>query len=67
MLNIDKGDQLEELIKKTFSTIEDIADVRQMTIPSRQVIQKIEVDKDGNVDILPAFAGGFRLGRNRSN
>jgi site-specific DNA recombinase len=62
MLNIDKGDQLEELIKKTFSTIEDIADVRQMTNAQlRQVIQKIEVDKDGNVDIYLRLLGDLGL------
>lgn len=61
-LNIDKGDQLEGLIKKTFSTIEDIADVRQMSNAQlRQVIQKIEVDKDGNVDIFLRLLGDLGL------
>lgn len=61
-LNIDKGDQLEGLIKKTFSTIEDIADVRQMTNAQlKQVIQKIEVDKDGNVDIYLRLLGDLGL------
>lgn len=61
-LNIDKGDQLEGLIKKTFSTIEDIADVRQMTNSQlKQVIQKIEVDKDGNVDIYLRLLGDLGL------
>lgn len=61
-LNIDKSDQLEGLIKKTFSTIEDIADVRQMTNAQlKQVIQKIEVDKEGNVDIYLRLLGDLGL------
>lgn len=61
-LNIDKGDQLEGLIKKTFSTIEDIADVRQMTnVQLKQVIQKIEIDKNGNVDIYLRLLGDLGL------
>ena len=50
--NIDKGEQLEGIINKTFDTIESITDMRQLTNAQlKQVIQKIEVDKDGNVDI----------------
>lgn len=64
-LNIDKGDRLEELIKKTFSTIEDIADVRQLTNAQlKQVLQKIEVDKDGNVDIYLRLLGDLGLDKN---
>ena len=49
---MDKGDQLEEIIKKTFQSIEDITSVREMTNEQlKKIIQKIEVDKDGNVDI----------------
>lgn len=56
--NTDKGDWLEERIKKTFSTMEDIADVRQMTNAQlKQVIQKILVDKDGNVDVYLRLLG----------
>lgn len=45
--------QLERLIKKTFSTIEDIADARQMSNAQlKEIIGKIEVDGEGNVDIF---------------
>lgn len=61
-LNINKGDQLEGLIKKAFSSIEDIADVRQMTNAQlKLVIQKIEVDKEGNVDIYLRLLGDLGL------
>lgn len=60
--NIDKGEQLEGIIKKTFDTIESIADVRQLTNAQlKQVIQKIEVDKDGNVDIYLRLLGDLGL------
>ena len=52
-LHRGSGGQLEGLIKKTFSTPEDIADLRQMTNAQlRRVIQKIEVDQKGHVDIF---------------
>lgn len=60
--NLDKGDQLEEVIKKTFRNIEDISSVRDMTNEQlKQVIQKIEVDKDGNVDIYLRLFGDIGL------
>ena len=50
--NLTKGEQLEAILNNTFKDIEDIADVRQMTNTQlKKLIQKIEVDKDGNVDI----------------
>lgn len=50
--NITKGDQLETILNNTFKKIEDIADVHQMTNAQlRRIIDKIVVDKDGNVDI----------------
>lgn len=50
--NLDKGDQLEEIIKKTFQNVEDITSVRDMTNEQlKKIIFKIEVDKDGKVDI----------------
>jgi len=61
-LNIDKGDQLEELIQSTFSTIESITDVRSMTNAQlKRIIQKILVDKDGNVDIYLRLLGDLGL------
>lgn len=60
--NIDKGEQLEGIIKKTFDTIESITDVRQLTNAQiKQVIQKIEVDQDGNVDIFLRLLGDLGL------
>ena len=50
--HLTKGEQLEAILNQTFKAIEDIADVRQMTNAQlKQIIQKIEVDKDGNADI----------------
>lgn len=50
--NLSKGDQLKAIIQKTFRSIEDIASVRDMTNEQlKRIIQKIEVDKEGNVDI----------------
>jgi DNA invertase Pin-like site-specific DNA recombinase len=61
-LNIDKGEQLEGIIKKTFDTVESIADVHQLTNAQlKQVIQKIEVDQDGNVDIFLRLLGDLGL------
>lgn len=52
-ITIDKGGQLKNVICKTFDTIESIADIRQMTNAQlRQIIRKIEVDRNGNVDIF---------------
>ena len=52
-LNSDRGEQLEELIEKTFSTTQDIADIQRMTNTQlRQVIRTIEVDMEGNVEIF---------------
>lgn len=60
--NLDKGDQLETIIKKTFQNIEDVASVRDMTNEQlKQIIQKIEVDKDGNVDIYLRLLGDLGL------
>jgi len=60
--NLDKGSQLAEIIKKSFQNIEDITSVRDMTNEQiKQVIQKIEVDKDGNVDIYLRLFGDLGL------
>ena len=57
---LEKGGQLEEVVGRTFRRIEDIVSVREMTNAQlKQVIQKIEVDKDGNVDISLHLFGGL--------
>lgn len=61
--HLTKGEQLEEILNNTFKKIEDITDVRQMTnIQLKKMIQKIEVDKDGNVDIYLRLLGDLGLG-----
>lgn len=60
--NLDKGEQLEALIQKTFQSIEDITSVRDMTNEQlKQIIRKIEVDKEGNVDIFLRIFGDLGL------
>ena len=60
--HLTKGDQLEAILQDTFRQIEDIADVQQMTNAQlKRIIQKIEVDKDGNVDIYLRLFGDLGL------
>lgn len=60
--NLNKGDQLEDVIRMTFKRIEDIVSVRDMTNEQlKQIIQKIEVDKEGNVDIYLRLFGDLGL------
>ena len=60
--HLTKGEQLETILNKTFKEIEDITDVRQMTNQQlKQIIEKIEVDKDGNVDIYLRLLGEIGL------
>ena len=60
--HLTKGEQLEAILNNTFKTIEDITDVRQMTnMQLKKLIQKIEVDKDGNVDIYLRLLGDLGL------
>ncbi len=50
--HLTKHEQLEGILNKTFRSIEDITDVSQMTNAQlRKIIQRIEIDKDGNVDV----------------
>ena len=57
-----KGEQLENILNRTFKEIEDITDVHQMTNQQlKRLIQKIEVDKDGNVDIYLRLLGDLGL------
>ena len=60
--HLTKGEQLETILNRTFKEIEDISDVRQMTNAQlKRIIQKIEVDKDGNVDIYLRIFGDLGL------
>lgn len=60
--HLTKGAQLEAILHQTFREIEDITDVRQMTNAQlKRIIQKIEVDKDGTVDIYLRLLGNLGL------
>ena len=60
--HLTKGEQLENILNKTFKEIEDITDVHQMTNQQlKRLIQKIEVDKEGNVDIYLRLLGDLGL------
>ena len=49
---LTKGDRLEEILNASFKEVEDITAVRQMTNAQlRSIIKKIEVDKEGTVNI----------------
>lgn len=60
--NLTKGEKLEAILYNTFKDIEDIVDVRQMTNTQlKKLVKKIEVDKDGNVDIYLRVLGDLGL------
>lgn len=60
--NLTKGDQMEKILNDTFKQIEDITDVHEMTnVQLKRLIKKIEVDKDGNVDIYLRLLGDLGL------
>lgn len=60
--HLTKGEQLEHILNHTFQSVEDITDVRQMTNEQlKQIVQKIEVDKEGNVDIYLCLFGDLGL------
>ena len=59
---ITKREQLEGILARTFKAIEDITNVAEMTNAQlRKIVQKIEVDKDGNVDIYLKLFGELGL------
>lgn len=61
--HLTKGEQLEDILNRTFREIEDVADVHQMTNAQlKRIIQKIEVDRDGNVDIYLRLLGELGIG-----
>ena len=60
--HLTKGEQLEAILNRTFKQLEDITDVHEMTNAQlKRLIQKIEVDKDGNVDIYLRLIGELGL------
>ena len=60
--HLTKGEQLEAILNSTFKQMEDITDVHEMTNTQlKRLIQKIEVDKDGNVDIYLRLIGDSGL------
>lgn len=60
--NLTKGEQLGCILNNTFKEIEDIADVHEMTNAQlKRIVQKIEVDKAGNVDIYLRLLGDLGL------
>ena len=60
--HLTKEEQLENILNSTFKQIEDITDVHQMTNQQlKRLIQKIEVDKTGNVDIYLRLFGDLGL------
>jgi len=60
--NITKRDQLSGILNNTFKEIADISDVRSMSNADlKRIIQKIEVDKEGNVDIYLQLFGNLGL------
>lgn len=60
--HLTKGEQLEAILNSTFKQMEDITDVHEMTNTQlKRLIQKIEVDKDGNVDIYLRLIGELGL------
>lgn len=51
--NISKSDLLETVLGRTFDDISKITDVSSMTNAQlRRILNRIEVDKDGNIDIF---------------
>ena len=60
--HLTKGEQLEAILNSTFKQLEDITDVHEMTNAQlKRLINKIEVDKDGNVDIYLRLIGDLGL------
>ena len=60
--HLTKGEQLEAILYSTFKQLEDITDVHEMTNAQlKRLINKIEVDKDGNVDIYLRLIGDLGL------
>jgi len=60
--NLDKGNQLEDLLARTFNTIEDIVSMDTITNAGlKQIIKKIVVNADGDCDIYLHLFGDIGL------
>ena len=60
--NITKGEQLKTILDRTFAAVESVADVHTMTNAQlREIVERIEVDRDGNVDIYLRLLGELGL------
>ena len=60
--HLTKGEQLEAILNSTFKQLEDITNVHEMTNAQlKRLINKIEVDMDGNVDIYLRLIGDLGL------
>ena len=60
--NLTKGEQLEGILERTFREIGDITDVRRMTNAQlKRIVQKIEVDREGHIDIYLRLLGDLGL------
>lgn len=62
-LNLSKGDRLEKVLENTFKDIESLVDMENMTnVMLKRVVQKIEVNQYGNVDIYLKLFSEIGLG-----
>ena len=60
--HLTRGEQLEGILNNTFKALEDVSDVRNMTNAQlKRILQKIEVDKNGNIDIYLRLFGDLGL------
>ncbi|MCD8378094.1 MAG: recombinase family protein [Candidatus Gastranaerophilales bacterium] len=58
--NLTTADEVEDVLKSLFKKIEDFSSVRNMTNAQlKQIIEKIEVDSSGQVDIFFRVFGDF--------
>jgi DNA invertase Pin-like site-specific DNA recombinase len=60
--NLNKGDQLEEILQRTFRTVADVVSMETLTNAQlKQIVEKIVVDFDGGVNIYLKLFGEFGL------
>ncbi|MCL2352255.1 MAG: recombinase family protein [Firmicutes bacterium] len=63
--NLNRADQLENILNTTFKEIESITDIRRMTNAQlKRIVQRIEIDKDGKVEIYLKLLGDLGLEKN---